>query len=301
MNQQAFHDYINTLPEAAQSILHTLPHQQGRLDPEQVIALQAALNLSLNDLLKALLPIAAALSICPISHFSVGAIVEGFRDNQQGPLYFGANLETEGQPLKVSVHAEQSAIATAWHQGETRLKRLIVNEAPCGHCRQFIKELREAETLDIRIGALGKPQKQYTIDSLLPAAFGPGDLGQNDRLLDTITHELPLDTDDRLTQAALGAANMSYAPYSGCMNGLALQMSDGTIITGRYAENAAFNPSLTAIDAAKILLRLHRLAYPDSQIVDAVMIEKQCDIQHQTLADAFIHAENATLRYINIM
>ena len=58
-----------------------------------------------------------------------------------GRLYAGVNLEFPGLPLQHSVHAEQFLITSAaWH-GERGLRRIAVNAAPCGHCRQFIAEL----------------------------------------------------------------------------------------------------------------------------------------------------------------
>ena len=60
---------------------------------------------------------------------------------KSGRLYVGVNLEFPRLPLQHSVHAEQFLIANAaWH-GERGLKRIAVNAAPCGHCRQFIAEL----------------------------------------------------------------------------------------------------------------------------------------------------------------
>ena len=60
---------------------------------------------------------------------------------KSGHLYVGVNLEFPRLPLQHSVHAEQFLIANAaWH-GERGLKRIAVNAAPCGHCRQFIAEL----------------------------------------------------------------------------------------------------------------------------------------------------------------
>ena len=71
-----------------------------------------------------------------------------------GRLYAGVNLEFPGLPLQHSVHAEQFLIANAaWH-GERGLRRIAVNAAPCGHCRQFIAELVTAVmTLPIIAGS----------------------------------------------------------------------------------------------------------------------------------------------------
>ncbi len=62
--------------------------------------------------------------------------------------------------------------------------------------------------------------------------------------------ELTLESDDPLWQAALAAARQSYAPYSQGYAAVALQFADGRIFCGRYAENAAFNPSLPPMQMA---------------------------------------------------
>lgn len=299
MNHKAFQDQLALFPEDAIKILQHLTRQQGRLEPEQVNELKALMGLSSDDLLKALLPLAAAMSTCPISSFSVGAIVEGYREERQGPYYLGANLEMAGHPLKMSIHAEQAAISNAWHQGEGRLRRLMVNEAPCGHCRQFMNELNEIDQMDILVSQLDSDLKRYyRMADLLPDAFGPGDLKPGDRLL-TSSSQLfnSPDDSDPLVNAATQAAQNSYAPYSGCYSGVALLTSNGDIISGRYAENVAFNPGMTAIEAALVNLRLNSLEQPENKIVDAVMVEKQSPISHQAMTTSILSLMETELRY----
>ncbi|KEI69705.1 hypothetical protein GV64_02160 [Endozoicomonas elysicola] len=292
-------------PEDAATILQKLTLQQGRLEPEQVNELKVLMRLSTEDFLKAVLPLAATMSTCPISGFSVGAVVEGFRaaegscEEEQGPIYFGANLEIAGQPLKMAIHAEQASISNAWHQGETRLRRLMVNEAPCGHCRQFMNELNEIDQMEILVSQLDNERKKhYRMADLLPDAFGPGDLKQGGRLLGPSNQLLNSpDSSDTLINAATQAAQNSYAPYSDCYSGIALLMNNGDIISGMYAENVAFNPSLTAIEAALVNLRLNSLAKPEATIVDAVMVEKQAPISHKAMAVSIISHMGAELRH----
>ncbi len=311
MNHKAFQDQLALFPEDAATILQKLTLQQGRLEPEQVNELKVLMRLSTEDFLKAVLPLAATMSTCPISGFSVGAVVEGFRaaedyhtadgscEEEQGPIYFGANLEIAGQPLKMAIHAEQAAISNAWHQGETRLRRLMVNEAPCGHCRQFMNELNEIDQMDILVSQLDNElKKHYRMADLLPDAFGPGDLKQGDRLLapSSLLLDSP-DSSDTLVNAATQAAQNSYAPYSDCYSGIALLMSNGDIISGMYAENSAFNPGLTAIEAALVNRRLNSLAKPEATIVDAAMVEKQAPISHKAMTASIISHMGAELRH----
>ena len=299
MNHQAFQAQLKQFPDHIAAVLQSLTRQQGRLEPEQILTLQELLQLSTEELLKALLPLAGAMSSCPISNFSVGAIVEGYREYGPGPFYLGANLETLGQPLKMSIHAEQAAICNAWHQGETRLRRLMVNEAPCGHCRQFINELNGIEQTDILVSQLHSDQQRlYRITNLLPDAFGPGDLQQVTRLMSPASQPLVSpDSTDALVNAATEAARHSYAPYSGCHSGVALHLENGTIVTGKYAENAAFNPGLTAVEAAMINLRLNSLDEPHSKVIDAVMVEKQAPISHRAMASSIASHLGTKLRY----
>ena len=300
MNHQAFLDQLATFPTHVAELLANISHQRGRLDPEQVDSLKQLMGLEIDDLLKALLPLAAAMSTCPISHFSVGAIVEGYRAEGQGPLYLGANLEVAGSPLKNTIHAEQSAICNAWHQGETRLRRLMVNEAPCGHCRQFMNELNAIEEMDIVVSRLGNNDKQhYKMANLLPSSFGPADLKQETRLLAPSQDALSSpDAADELIIAATQAAQDSYAPYSHCRSGVALRLDSGEIVTGRYAENVAFNPGMIAMESALVNLRLSHFTTPDAKVVDAVLVEKNNTISHESMTAAMVKPLGVELRYI---
>lgn len=91
--------------------------------------------------------------------------------------------------------------------------------------------------------------------------------------MDKTHHAYTLADNDALTLAALDAANHSYAPYSQAVSGVALQTAGGDIYTGRYAENAAFNPSLPPLQAALNLLNL--AGEKPAQIVRAVIVERR--------------------------
>ena len=77
---------------------------------------------------------------------------------------------------------------------------------------------------------------------------------------------------DALVDAALAAANASYAPYSFSYSGVALKTANGAIYAGSYAENAAFNPSMAPLEAALVNLVIRGRAN-SSQISDAVLVE----------------------------
>ena len=252
--------------------------------------------------MKALLPLAASLSVTPVSGFQVGTVAEG----GSGNIYFGANLEFLQQPLKVTVHAEQCVVTNAWHQGETRLKRLMVNEAPCGHCRQFLKELNRIDEMQIIIDrSPGGEIVNCTIADLLPGAFGPDDLGVKEYLMSDVCYpltlaEVSLAENSELAQAALGAARRSHAPISNSRAGVALQLSSGRVVTGRYGENAAFNPGISAMEAVVVNWRMSLLAQPEDRIVAAVMVEQQGTSSQRYLAEALLADYGVKLQYFRV-
>ena len=105
------------LPATLQSALlpyFDAPDFPAMLKAEQVDAIKQRCGLDDDALAFALLPLAAACSLAPISQFYVGAIARG----QSGNLYFGANMEFSGAPMQQTIHAEQCAVTHAWLRGE---------------------------------------------------------------------------------------------------------------------------------------------------------------------------------------
>lgn len=232
----------------------------------------------------ALLAEAAKFARPPISNFHVGAVARG----TSGKVYFGANLEFAGEALSFTVHAEQSAVMNAWMSGETAIDVVGTSAAPCGFCRQFLNELAG----DLTIVMPGQSRK---LAELLPSAFGPRDLGIEGGLLQPRDHGLAIEEDDDLARAALRAANMSYAPYSHSYAGVALRTSGGEIAGGAYAENAAFNPSFSPLQAALSQLNLRGGAWSD--IVEAVLV--RVDGLHDSAARTVLAAvSGAPLRIV---
>jgi cytidine deaminase len=238
----------------------------GMLPAAEVATFLRSSGMTIEQLMLALVPQAQQSAIPPISNFFVGAVSQGATGN----LYFGANYEFVGQALSFTVHGEQAATANAISHGETGMQRLAVSAAPCGYCRQFLYELTTASTLQILL-----PNTPDTLlTALLPDAFGPADLGVTAGLMSPQSHGLTLTAEagDPVVQAALKAANASYAPYTSGYAGVALKTSDGGIFTGSVAENAAFNPSMSPLEAAVVSLVISGgKAYAD--ITDAVLVE----------------------------
>ncbi|KAB7897755.1 cytidine deaminase [Rouxiella sp. S1S-2] len=284
-----FIDAFAGLPASLQSALEPiLSHDDfpAMFTAEQVGQLKSKTSMDDAALAFALLPLAAACSLTPISHFHVGAVARGVSGN----LYFGANMEFSGASMQQTVHAEQSAVTHAWMRGEPRLASITVNYTPCGHCRQFMNELNSGTELAIHL-----PERAVaSLGEYLPYSFGPRDLEIETLLMDKVDHGYRIESQDALALQALDACNQSHAPYSQSHSGIALESASGKVFTGRYAENAAFNPSLPPLQAALVVLNL---AGEDClKIRRAVLIERtdplvsQFDATRATLAALGCHS-----------
>ena len=193
-------------------------------------------------------------------------------------LYFGGNVEFVGEALTSVVHAEQAAVNHAWLRGEVRLSGLAVTAAPCGYCRQFLYELAAGTELPIFVpDANGPAHGTWSLRDLLPSAFGPKDLGHRGGLLDPTAghHEVDLvkATEDFVVLEALVAARQSYAPYTNGFAGCAIQTDDGVVYAGRYAENAAYSPSLSPLQSAIALMHATRHRDASQRLRRAVLVE----------------------------
>ena len=257
----------------------------ARSEPPVIAAAEAkaraaARGVTPDELMDELLDAAQRKAIAPVSGFAVGAVARG----TSGALYLGANLEFRGHPLNASVHAEQAAVANAMANGERGIDALATTATPCGHCRQFLNELANADALRIR--ARGAPVT--TLGALLPAAFGPADLRVSERLMDGRTHDLRLAvrSSDRLVAAALNAADESYAPHGKTPAGVALQLDDGTVVVGRSAESAAFNPSLSPLQAALSALALAGIGF--DRVRAAALVETAGPASQRAATEALL-------------
>lgn len=264
----------------------------GIIAANLVTELMHLLSQPLDELLLLLLPFARVYASAPVSHFRVGAIAQG----ETGALYFGANIEFSGMALNATVHAEQAATLHAWFQGEKGLQAIAVNEVPCGHCRQFLAEVNEPA-----LKILTPDHAAQSLNALLPNAFGPSALGNDGGLLHPVDRQLerPEREDDGLVRAAWTMAKRSYAPYSGNYAGVAVRIASGQIVAAPYAENVAFNPSLSPLQGVLISLRLRGLSR--RQIREAVLVERKNATTSQeaatrTLLEAINTVELRTIR-----
>ena len=273
MPEQEIPTLINSFPKPLQKDITNIFNNTGVLEATAVHRITQTMNISTAALMLRLVPLAAHYAFAPISHYKVGAVAQGqantrIKDDLIANLYLGANIEFTGQALIHSIHAEQSAVNAAWLQGESTIQAIAVSAPPCGYCRQFLYETITQDTLKIFLPEQADftQLQETTLENLLPGAFGPQDLGKQGGIMNPTpaSQNRPLNLDpslkkqakDPLILRALQAARQSYAPYTGNYAGCSLQLTDGSIISGRYAENAAHNPSLLPLNAAIAALRL---------------------------------------------
>jgi cytidine deaminase len=231
------------------------------------------------ELLQMLIPIAQSYARPPISNYKVGIAALG----KSGNIYLGVNLEFVGIPLNEAIHGEQFAITNARSHGETEIIAIALSAAPCGHCRQFLNEMAGSENLQILIPF----SDSLLLSSLLPNSFGPKDLELEGNLMTILKNDFSLLNDFPLVVKAAEAAFVSYAPYTEAKSGVAIQVKDGKVYTGSYLENVAFNPSISPLQAALVLLVADKREY--NEISEVVLVEKQSGkISHEIMSREII-------------
>ncbi len=241
----------------------------GMIPAAMAQQMAADLGVTMYQLMLKLTPLASLYAVVPISQFRVGAVSQG----ESGNLYFGANMEFQGEALSLCTHAEQSAVVNAWVQGEQGVQALAVNAAPCGYCRQFLYGLVTANQLTLIFDDANQQMQQVPITAVLPWPFGPNDRHVPAGLMSAQSHNLTLTTpsNDAGIQGALQAANMSYAPYTSSFAGAAVVMADNRVIAAPLAENAAYNPSLSPLEGALSCMNLWGYTY--EQMIEVALVE----------------------------
>ncbi|CAN8270932.1 unnamed protein product [Cochlearia groenlandica] len=246
------------------------------------------LGVSVVSLLPSLVKPAKSYARPTISKFNVGAVGLG----SSGRIFLGVNIEFPGLPLHHSIHAEQFLVTNLTLNDERHLRCFAVSSAPCGHCRQFLQEIRHAPEIRIKItDPNASPDSSAVaadaadsdgflrLTTILPRRFGPDDLLDKDSplILDPRDNRLTisdLESTD-LNRTALAAANRSYAPYSKSPSGVSLVDCDGRVYRGWYMESAAYNPSLGPVQAAIVDYVANGGGGGYERIVGAVLVEKE--------------------------
>ena len=113
----------------------------------------------------------------PYSRFQVGAAVLA----ESGKMYGGTNVENASYPAGIC--AERNAISHAVASGERRLAAIAICGgkdgavdgycAPCGICRQTMREFCDPEEFRVVVARSTGDYKVYSLDQLLPESFGP--------------------------------------------------------------------------------------------------------------------------------
>jgi cytidine deaminase len=111
----------------------------------------------------------------PYSRFLVGAAVE----TDGGEVFSAPNIENASYPM--SVCAERNAVAVAVAAGHRRIRTVAVVGSgetptpPCGGCRQVLHEFG-GPGLEVIVASPSGERRTFTLNELLPDAFGPDDL-----------------------------------------------------------------------------------------------------------------------------
>ncbi|ERI05009.1 cytidine deaminase [Atopobium sp. oral taxon 810] len=117
----------------------------------------------------------------PYSHFAVGAALLG----ADGSLWHGCNIENASYtPTNC---AERTAFFKAVSEGCNTFSAIAIVGgaaglpisdwcAPCGVCRQVMREFCDPETFEIVLACSESEIKTYLLKDLLPLGFGPQDL-----------------------------------------------------------------------------------------------------------------------------
>eukprot|EP00055_Hartaetosiga_balthica_P000909 m.137760 g.137760 ORF g.137760 m.137760 type:complete len:324 (+) comp12311_c0_seq1:88-1059(+) len=250
-----------------------------RIAASEVSTLMELAKVDEKTLFAELVEHAQSFSQAAISNFNVGAVCVGISGN----LYLGANIEFAGCPLAQAIHGEQCAVTNAFLAGEKALKKIVISASPCGHCRQFMLELPNADDLEVTIlsqnnnttlGALipnnfkttlvipdAKPLMQHPKQNLSVAS--PPTLVTIDGVDIPTTSPLEAEDMEVMQVYAVLAAATSYAPLTSCHSGVVLKTKDAKHVTGSVIESAAFNPTMLPLQVAYVNLLIHGKSWDD--------------------------------------
>lgn len=120
-------------------------------------------------------------SYAPYSKFNVSAAAL----MGSGKVYLGVNVENAAYPAGIC--AERNAIFHAIQEGERQLVAVAIVGgpnytitdycAPCGVCRQVMREFCNPKEMVVLIAKSPENYKEMTLEELLPESFGPNSLG----------------------------------------------------------------------------------------------------------------------------
>ena len=116
----------------------------------------------------------------PYSGFYVSAAVL----TDSGKVYTGVNAENASYPAGIC--AERNAIFHAVACGERKIAAIAIAGgrrgenreycAPCGVCRQVMREFCKPEEMTVLLAKTPEDYREMTLEQLLPESFGPESL-----------------------------------------------------------------------------------------------------------------------------
>ena len=115
------------------------------------------------------------MAYAPYSQFEVGAAIQ----DEKGHIHLGVNVENAAYP--VGSCAEAGAIAAMIAAGGKQISRIAVAGrgaelcTTCGGCRKRLREFA-APDMEILVCDDKGLRKMFTLETLLPHSFGPGNL-----------------------------------------------------------------------------------------------------------------------------
>lgn len=124
---------------------------------------------------------AREMAYAPYSRFKVGAALLGKND----VVYKGCNVENASYPATNC--AERTAIFHAVSTGQKAFEAIAIVGgkedakeldlcAPCGICRQVLREFCEPDKFEVILAKNKDDYKVFKLEELLPMSFGPEDL-----------------------------------------------------------------------------------------------------------------------------
>ena len=116
----------------------------------------------------------------PYSGFQVGAALL----TEEGKIYSGCNIENAA--YSPTNGAERTAFFKAVSEGERHFAAICIvggkngvltgYTAPCGVCRQVMREFCDPKTFRVILAVDEENWKEYRLEELLPEGFGPENL-----------------------------------------------------------------------------------------------------------------------------
>ena len=122
-------------------------------------------------------------SYTPYSKFKVGASLL----TKDGKIYQGCNIECAS--YTPTTCAERTALLKAVSEGHREFSAIAIvggpeeetdifsdYAAPCGVCRQYLREFCNPKEMKVIIAKSENESKTFTLEELLPISFGPDNL-----------------------------------------------------------------------------------------------------------------------------